>query len=243
MGFVNQIYSSAPHTFEQFKTAVLALYLTIQEERRYLIVDMENLVIDQARAGINSLDELGTYYRKFFTMTKFLLDHGCMHVNEQGRFFRMGFQLDLWRRVADRLERRHLDHHPDDPYTVQQILEVAQFVLQRRKGYLPIVERPAGAQPITAAPAIKTEDLHSLFERLTQMVINVISSMQNRPANPRPNSGNCNFCSDTGHFLASCPTVDQYMREGKIRKSIEGRIILPGGSAIPRSAIGNNLQE
>lgn len=64
------------------------------------------------------------------------------------------------------------------------------------------------------------------------------------PTNPlQTNSGRCNFCGEDTHFIARCPTAEQYMRDGKIRRDHENKVILLSGSYIPRTILGRWLKD
>lgn len=64
------------------------------------------------------------------------------------------------------------------------------------------------------------------------------------PANPLPmNSGRCNFCGEDTHFIARCPTAEQYMKDGKIRRDQDNKVVLPSGSYIPRNIIGRWIKD
>jgi hypothetical protein len=53
----------------------------------------------------------------------------------------------------------------------------------------------------------------------------------------------CNFCREIGHFMLECPEVDKYLKEGKIRKMLEGRIQLSNGIYCSKSIPGLWLKE
>jgi hypothetical protein len=57
--------------FEEFKSAVHKLYPGSESERKWTIVDMDKLVGEQLRMGILDLNDLGNYYRMFYSITKF----------------------------------------------------------------------------------------------------------------------------------------------------------------------------
>ncbi len=53
----------------------------------------------------------------------------------------------------------------------------------------------------------------------------------------------CNFCGETGHYIANCPTAEQYLREGKALRRPDGRLGLPNGYFVPRSIEGQWLKD
>ncbi|KAH7917250.1 hypothetical protein BV22DRAFT_1135564, partial [Leucogyrophana mollusca] len=96
------------------------------------------------------------------------------------------------------------------------------------------------ASPETAAtpsvnPVIKAESSPTSF-----------SSIIEHSSQPRQHSSafdRCNFCGASGHFLRSCPNIDQYVSSGKCIRGAEGRLLLPSGSFIPRNIPGRYLKD
>ena len=66
-------YADVTKTYEEFKTAVYALYPGSDEERKWSVADMDKLVGERMRIGIISLGDLGEYYQQFLAITKFLI--------------------------------------------------------------------------------------------------------------------------------------------------------------------------
>jgi hypothetical protein len=64
-----------------------------------------------------------------------------------------------------------------------------------------------------------------------------------RGVGPGRDMGICKFCREIGHFVSQCPEVDKYLKEGKIRKTLEGRIQLSNGIYCPKSITGLWLKE
>jgi hypothetical protein len=85
-----------------------------------------------------------------------------------------------------------------------------------------------------------------MFERFAQTIIVAMNarpsdkpSQENRP----PNYGNCNFCGELGHFISQCPKLALYISQGKCKRNAEGKIVLPSGTFISRSVVGNWLAD
>ena len=87
---------AAPSTFDEFKRAIFKLYPGSEDERKWTITDMDKLVGEQLRVGILDANELGPYYRLFYTITQFLIRKNRISAAEQSRAFIRGFQSDLW---------------------------------------------------------------------------------------------------------------------------------------------------
>jgi len=52
----------------------------------------------------------------------------------------------------------------------------------------------------------------------------------------------CNFCG-TNHFIRDCEQVNDYVRAGKCKQNIEGKVVLPSGSFVPHSIQGALLRD
>lgn len=242
--------------YAEFKSKVLQQYPGATEERRYSLPDVDKLVGERIRLGIISLEELATYYRKFYVMTKYLIDNGRYSAAEQSRAFVRGFKPELWAHIAQRLQLKLPDHHPDDAYTLDQIQEAAKFVLQGSTFHTgtisaspaPLETRPT--QTVQSPTTIKTEDLFVLFERFAQNIAASISAGAGGPSHngpaaaPRPsNRGCCNFCGDPAHYIHRCPICEQYRLAGKVRKNAEGKVVLPSGAFVPSHIPGQWLKD
>ncbi len=53
----------------------------------------------------------------------------------------------------------------------------------------------------------------------------------------------CNFCGETGHFMANCPAAEHYLRTGRITRRDDGKLVLPNGMFVPRSIEGQWLKD
>ena len=53
----------------------------------------------------------------------------------------------------------------------------------------------------------------------------------------------CLFCGNQGHFVAECPSAQEYVRDGKIRRNEDWKIVLPDGRFIPRYVPGITLKD
>ena len=62
-------------------------------------------------------------------MTTFLIMKNCISATEQSQAFAHGFPQKLWTKVAHQLQLKFPDHFADDPYTLEQIHNAAQFIL------------------------------------------------------------------------------------------------------------------
>jgi hypothetical protein len=235
--------------FNLIKTAVHQLYPGSEQERKWLVSDMETLISKQKIDGIHDLQDLGNYYRQFLAITQFLCNKSCLSETERCRAFVRGFQPTLWARIHDRLQLKYPDHYPDNPYPLEHVNSAAKFVLH---GVSPGNYAGAAASKVSSS-TIKAEDLTTFLDKFAQTLVQALCpgqpsttpSSNPRPEVPgiRPSHTNCNFCGITGHFLSSCQVCEQYIHEGKCHQSPENHIILPGGGSIPRNIQGEWIKD
>ncbi|ETW80156.1 hypothetical protein HETIRDRAFT_428415 [Heterobasidion irregulare TC 32-1] len=217
-------------TFKEFCEEVYRLYPGLEEEHKWSVSDMDKLVSETSRVGILSLSELGNYHRQFLAITVFLLSKAQILVAEQGRAFAKGFQPELWARISQRLQLKFPDHFPDDPTT---------------SAYSTTSTNVSRAAPVTPPTnAIKAKDLATMFEQLTDTFVKAIAAQgTSRPANrpsrqPGQGGDNCMFCGSPEHFMRACPEVTKYIRIGKCKRNIEGKVVLSSGAFVPREITG-----
>jgi hypothetical protein len=207
------------------------------------MADMDKLVGKTNRLGIITQSDLGEYHRQFYTITTYLIGKARLSVNEQGRAFMRGFSASLQERIRQRLQLKLADHHPDDPYTLNEIHEAARFVLygtaiepQRQ------VEEPIVA-PTAPSSSIKNEELASIIEAVTMRCIQAFAQTQGRPRNPAPANAPgqnaqptdrlCRGCGKEGHYIRECPDIAQGITNGLCRRDVYGRVILSSGADVP----------
>src|SRR6266849_2817356 len=116
-------------TYAQFRSEIFGLYPGASGGRIYMIQDLKSAIGHYSQAGIQSRADLGEYYRRFLLISQYLIGQGCLSPQEQSRFFFRGFQPHLEQRIRQRLQQKFIDHFPDDPYVLSDILEAADFML------------------------------------------------------------------------------------------------------------------
>jgi hypothetical protein len=233
-------------TFEEFVTAVYALYPGADEERKWSVADMDKLVGERSRLGIISLGDLGEYYRQFLAITTFLRSKSRLSTAEQSRAFVRGFPPELWRIISQRLQLKEPDHFPDDPYELSAIHEAARYVLHGTPSAPPTSATSTTAaitQSSPAVPQVKTEDFVSMMERMNDTMSKLLQAQANPPRQSSTRSMNCHFCGDLAHLGRNCGVAAEYIAQGKCRRNIEGLIVLPTGAFIPRDIPGRWFKE
>ncbi|ETW77114.1 hypothetical protein HETIRDRAFT_454500 [Heterobasidion irregulare TC 32-1] len=151
-------FTDATKTFKEFCEEVYRLYPGSEEERKWLVSDMDKLVSKTSRVGILSLSELGDYHWRFLVITVFLLSKAQISVAEQGY----------------------------DPYNLQDIHDAARFILHGTTSAYSTTSTNISRAAPAALPtnAIKAEDLATMFEQLTDTFVKAITAQgTSRPAN------------------------------------------------------------
>src|ERR1700677_4798550 len=138
---------------------------------------MDKLVGEQLRIGILDTNDLGAYYRAFFTITQFLMRKNRISTAEQSHAFVRGFQPDLWNHILRRLKLKFPNHYPDDPYPLADIHKAAQYVLHGTT-HAHIHHHNTTTSPttsmVTSNTGLKSEDLTAFLNKFAQMLIKAL---------------------------------------------------------------------
>ena len=256
-------FSDVTKSYDAFKAAILVHYPDASGDYVYSLRDMDLLIGERQRLGISTTTELSEYHLKFISITSWLIEKKQLGTLEQERGYLRAFQPRLLASINNRLQMKFPDNHPNIPHTVKEVYEAARFILQSAatapQNYFaptppdvnpPFV--PNGAVSIakreSTTPAIKKEDLGTLFSEFTKTIVDAIQS-NNRsryPSNPNSTSDSsartCNFCGGL-HFIRDCIRVNELIQEGKCKRNTEGKVVLPSGIFVPREIPGTLLSE
>ncbi|TDL16943.1 hypothetical protein BD410DRAFT_730670 [Rickenella mellea] len=176
-------YAAVPKVYQNFKTAVLALYPGADLTRQYRMQDMDDLVAERARKPITSRLKLGVYSRAFSRISAHLRTHDRASETECQRAFLQGFSGDLLPRLRNRLEITNIAHHPDDPYTIATVSAAADFLLSgtavetSREG----TSRPT-APSTSATVKQETVDIAALNEAILEIQAAMIALAHDQTA-------------------------------------------------------------
>ena len=117
-------------TWVAFKSAVAAFYPGSQDTiRRHIPAHLETIVATTACTGIHTRSDLGAYYRDFYVVADALYKCNRLSTRAADSLFIQAFDTTLRTRIETRLTVKNLDHHPDDPFTIAQVFECAQFFI------------------------------------------------------------------------------------------------------------------
>lgn len=251
-------FADPTKSYDDFKKAVQEMYPTSNSDRKFTVNDLDLLITRVAREGINTIEDLSNYYRQYHAMSTFLIEKDRISKGEQSRGFKRGIPDTLWARIAARLQIVHPQHNPEDAYPLTDIYSAATFVLHGTVPASPFAAPVAQPAASPVAPAIKTEELSAMFETfaktITMAMAPILTAVQTQqqqssaraalPMMGRPPRGpGCLFCNEMGHMISMCPKVEEDMRNGRCRRSSDGRVVLPSGAFIPGSLPGETMRD
>ncbi|KAG6873356.1 hypothetical protein C0992_008833 [Termitomyces sp. T32_za158] len=168
-------------------------------------------------------------------IARWLLQNGKLYRNEERCLFQQGIPTSLWTKIACRLEIAKPDHHPLEPYDVEDVLEAGKWVLKGTDTSITVCVAPAsrpvgngtpGILPLPTtsiatlltlnAPSnyVKQEDLDkailtalsSAMTRLESLMNNSIIANRQRNNQGGNNQPNNNLC----HFCGELGHVDEW---------------------------------
>ncbi|KAG5348991.1 hypothetical protein C0989_006668 [Termitomyces sp. Mn162] len=153
----------------------------------------------------------------------------------------------LWSKIVRCLEITLPNHHPEDPYNVDQVFKGAKWVLKGTDtsttktsngtsgipSPLPIANAPAAPSPTPKRETLElttTTAIVSALERLEALLTNGNAQLRQQFA-----ISTCHFCGKIGHTMVrgTCMKLEQIIQQGKVRQNAKGKIILPSGAMIP----------
>jgi hypothetical protein len=117
-------------TYQDFKDAILVHYPDASGNFVYSIRDMDLLVGERQRLGLNSTKDLSDYHLQFIAITTWLISKGQLGNLDQQRAYIRAFPPPLLSAIMNRLQLKNANHHPNVPHKVEAVYEAARFVLQ-----------------------------------------------------------------------------------------------------------------
>ncbi|KAG5349797.1 hypothetical protein C0989_001830 [Termitomyces sp. Mn162] len=217
------------------------------KELEYLFADCGITDNTQKKDGLATLGRFSDYYRDFQCIARWLLTNSKLYHNEECCLFQQGIPTSLWSKIICCLEITLPDHHPEDPYDIDQVFEGAKWVLKGTDTSMTKTSNgtsgislplPIANAPVPPLPMPKWETLELVT---TTAVISALECLEalltNGNTQPCQQFANntCHFCSETGHTMVqgTCMKLEQMIQQGKIHHNAEGKIILLLGAMIP----------
>ncbi|KAI8978831.1 hypothetical protein BD414DRAFT_421592 [Trametes punicea] len=239
--------------YEDFKKEVIKEYLGDDGKRLYSLGDLKILVSDAAKAGFRSSSEFKTYSRNFRIVADYLVKHSVLRNEERDRLFIKGLPEQLQRAVLDRLKVKCPDVlAPREPYSVTQVTEAAEFVLDAQDDDAP-TERATTRTADAVSPQVKTE-VSELADAFKTTLVALLQQQRSSSASPirqgpphmdasTPRAGQCHYCGDSAHIIRRCPQVDTDAAAGLVKRNEQGQVVLASGSYVPSAIAGSTLRE
>ena len=204
--------------WDLFREEVKALF-SVDDDRRYSRQDLEALVSDTNKAGISSKEELGAFARDFMRIAGYLITKGRVGQVEANIMAMQGLGEKLRDAVLNRLQILSPNHHPQDPYPVNNIFAAASFVTEA--GSFVTFSGSSRASP---SPSVKVKK--EVFEaselvgelRALRAQVNALQSQPPRMSGGFPGrmpSGSCNFCGNSGHYMRNCQDLAAAIEQKK----------------------------
>ena len=206
------------------------MYPGCKGTNRYSCGDVQYLVQDYQRRNMRNQDELREYTWAFWKISAVLLANGKLADTQWNILYLDRFPHVLQQKIRECLLIIKQDVHPDDPYPMNDVMDVAKFLLTGSafRSFLPLVigniAPPTPYQPARALvpPFIPT----SLYVLLVAIKVET-----NQVACPPMT---CMFCAGPGHMMWMCLVCQAYLNTGKVVRGQFGRLCLPDGTEIPR---------
>ncbi|KAG5633580.1 hypothetical protein H0H81_006733 [Sphagnurus paluster] len=130
---------------------------------------------------------------------------------------------EQWDKIHHRLVIADINHHPDDPWPMPQILE---YILQGTVPPMIPVQQPAPA-PAQSVPAAVQEQLLVKDKAILALLSKFMDKFDAAPP-----------CQQPQQRIG----VGQAVRDGKCQRNHEGRIVLPFGAFVPSNTRGDNIK-
>ena len=262
--------SEGDATYEEFKVALTQLYPGAGAIKSYFVRDAQSLALRRGTTPIASIAEMAEYHREFKAITASLIKAGVYSITERDRLFIEGISEPLRTQVRNRLQLKFPDQPADRPYDPDRVLSAAEYVLTGAMVNLPAAAAPVTQERPSAgarAADLKVEDLAPLLKLLAKSMVEQNGAGSNfQGANPaamtsaqraaaggpiggqnqydyRANSGYCHYCGDAGCQVRFCRHAEEDIKEGRIARNGEGRIVLANGSFVPRNLPGLTMRD
>ena len=122
-------FTDPTKTYDEFKAGILYFYPDASEDNRYSLSDIDILIGERRRLGINSVNDLADFHMRFIAITNWRIERRQLSDLEQRRCYIRAFPPSLLTSILTRLQIKFPDQHPDIPYKVSDVYEAALFVL------------------------------------------------------------------------------------------------------------------
>jgi hypothetical protein len=247
-------YANPAKSYKDLKDAILIHYPDATGDYVYSIRDMDMLIGERQRIGINTKSDLSTFHLQFLTITTWLIQKNQLGDLEAKRAYLRAFPAALLLAINTRLQILFTNQHPNVPHEIANVYEAARFVLQSlpqtQDYYVPAPPVNTSQRPVTlpitsvAAPehVVKTENISAMLAEIQKAIVDLQSRSPRSSEPQRVRQTDCNFCAGP-HYIRDCGLVAEYAAAGKCKRNMEGKVVLPSGAFVPREIPGTLLCE
>ena len=160
----------------------MTFYLDASANWVYQLQNLETTIRHYAHLEIDSITDLGDYYRHFLLISWFLIDKGHLSVQKQSRAFLQGLGTNLKAQVRQQLQLKFIDHYPNDPSELKAIYNTTSYVLVCTAATAPKQLRQAlnpHSIPNASDPTATTiKALISVVSSLSSMIMTALQTQQ-----------------------------------------------------------------
>ena len=193
-------FALATATYQNFKDAILEYYPDVLGDYVYSMRDVDILIGERQRLGINTANDLTDFHLHFLAITTWLINKGQLSDLEQKWSYLRTFQPSLLSAIMGRLQTKFPAQHPNIPHAIKDVFDAANHMLQSmavtQQFVAPtpsvppimILQRPSVpvAVPPTSAPVVKTKNLGALFSEFMKTIVEAMNKNLCSPAsNPQ----------------------------------------------------------
>ncbi|KAH9913803.1 uncharacterized protein BXZ73DRAFT_106823 [Epithele typhae] len=248
-------FTDDTRTYEEFQAAVKKEYVGDNSTGLYSLRDLDLHVSTTARGTLDSTADFNIYSRQFRAIATVLVAGRQLRTEDRDHLFINGLPPTMRTSVLDRLRITETAvRYPRDAYTIAQVTAAAHHVLEASVISLGATASPTA--PVPAATPVKSEvaqlveTLNMFFSQQrmsTAQPAAPVALVRDRPPHlpaAVPQSAGCFYCDDAGHGIRTCPHVDADIAAGFMtRRAVDGKLVLPNGSFVPRTTPGNTMRE
>ncbi|KAG6851963.1 hypothetical protein C0991_004577, partial [Blastosporella zonata] len=249
------------YSYQDWKTAVISLYPGVDNATKYSMANLDQVTGEAGRADIKTIGQFAAYYRKFYQITKWLVDSGRLGSLERDCLFWTGLSNKLWTTMQHCLNIVERDIQPGDPYTMAQMKAAAKFVLhgtnttilntayalQVPRMFICRDNQPFGSSlsllschipVLPPVPKIKKEEYKQKIAKMDMKLEAVLASLQKLTSgnNNSIGRGKCAFCGRMGYTVHNCYKVERYINSGCVLQR-DNHLCLPSCATLPNPTI------
>ena len=115
--------------WDVFRAEITELYPGADENRKYMVVDLEILVDKQGCEPMQLCYQFGEYYQCFVTISDWLLSQQEISIQDQNKLFIRGFDHPFQDWLTSRLCMKNPNHSLHCPWPMDDVTESAWFFL------------------------------------------------------------------------------------------------------------------